>query len=93
MPRDDSFTPADLIGKLDVLRGVVRSDKREGRYLVATIADALPARPYNITDGCREHHPRPAHLKHIRGAGEGRQKCAGGRHGLRFHVLRSKSGP
>jgi hypothetical protein len=36
MPRDGSLTPADLIGKLEVLRVECEKCGRSGRYRVAT---------------------------------------------------------
>jgi hypothetical protein len=41
MPRDGSFTPADLIGKLTVLRVECGKCGRFGRYPVAKLAEKI----------------------------------------------------
>jgi hypothetical protein len=41
MPRDGSLTPADLIGKIDVLRVEREKGGRTGRYPVAKLAETI----------------------------------------------------
>jgi hypothetical protein len=43
MPRDGSLTPADLVGKLDVLRVACSKCDRAGRYRVARLVEELGA--------------------------------------------------
>jgi hypothetical protein len=41
MPRDGSLTPADLVGRLDVLRVACEKCGRAGRYRVTTLAEQI----------------------------------------------------
>jgi hypothetical protein len=41
MPRDDSLTPRDLLGRLDVLRVECEKCGRPGRYRVTTLAEQI----------------------------------------------------
>jgi hypothetical protein len=41
MPRDDSLTPRDLVGKLEVLRVECNKCGRSGSYRVTTLAEQI----------------------------------------------------
>jgi len=65
MPRDDSLTPRDLAGKLDVLAVACDKCGRSGRYRVTTLAETigwdgkLTDWLYNLTKDCpRKRSPR-----------------------------------
>ena len=64
MPREGSLTPADLIGKLDVLRVECEKCRRGGRYRVDRLVQQLGREAKltdwlaNITADCpRKHSP------------------------------------
>jgi hypothetical protein len=64
MPRDDSITPRDLIGKLDALRVECSKCDRRGRYRVARLAETIGLDGkltdwfYALTKDCpRKHTP------------------------------------
>jgi hypothetical protein len=41
MPRDGSITPADLVGKLDILRVECTRCERRGQYRVSTVIEQI----------------------------------------------------